>query len=207
MTPSDSHKALTADSALASIRRLARIVDPEPEHVFQVCRLAERLFDRTVSIHGLGKKARRWLSAAALLHDAGHTIAERGHHKHARDLILGYEMPGFSETERAAVAMIARYHRKAHPSESHKVFCDLDSDSKSLVTKLAAILRITDGLDRAHDAAVRDLRTKLLDSRIEIIAVLRRPSPTDLWGGQRKRGLFEETFGLEVTITGKIEEK
>ncbi len=206
MTRRQTDKAGAADPGLASVRRLAREIDPEPEHVFQVCKLAEILFDRTTDIHGLGADARRLLSAGALLHDIGHTISEQGHHKHARDLILGYELPGFSDTERATVAMIARYHRKAHPSNSHKVFCDLDCESQALVTKLAAILRIADGLDRAHDAAVRDVRTMMQDTRIEIVAVLRRPSPTDLWGGQRKRGLFEETFGLEVEIIGEITE-
>lgn len=207
MTRRLTDKALAADSGLASVRRLAREVDPEPEHAFQVCKLAEILFDRTPAIHGLGSDARRLLSAGALLHDIGHTISEQGHHKHARDLILGYELPGFTNSEQTVVAMIVRYHRKANPSESHKVYRDLDSGSQALVTRLAAILRIADGLDRAHDAAVRDIRTKLQDARIEIIAVLRRPSPTDLWGGQRKRDLFEETFGFEVEIIGEVEER
>ncbi|MCL4695243.1 MAG: HD domain-containing protein [Candidatus Hydrogenedentes bacterium] len=207
MTRRQPDKARAADPGLASVRRLAREVDPEPEHAFQVCKLAEILFDRTTAVHGLGSDARRLLSAGALLHDIGHTIGEQGHHKHARDMIRSYDLPGFSGTERAIVAAIARYHRKAHPSKSHKIFCELDSDSQALVTRLAAILRIADGLDRAHDAAVRDLRAELQETRIAITAGLHRSSPTDIWGGQRKRGLFEETFGLEVEITGEVEER
>ena len=193
------------DSSLAAIRRLAREVDPEPAHAFQVCRSAQLLFDRTNAIHGLDHAARRLLTAAALLHDIGHTISVQGHHKHARDLILGYDLQGFTERERSIVACVARYHRKAHPRSNHKVFADLVHDDQTLVECLAALLRIADGLDRAHDAAVRDIRVKQTDDAVVIHAVLRRPSPTDIWGGQRKSGLFQEAFGIGIEIVGEVE--
>lgn len=190
----------SAARSLTAVRRIARKVDPEPSHAFQVCRLAELLFDRTRNIHHLDDSARRLLTAGALLHDNGHTISMQGHHKHARDLIMTYDLPGFSDREKAMVASIARYHRKAHPNPSHQVFGDLNSSDQHLVRQLAAILRIADGLDRAHDAAVRDVRVSQSDEALTIHAILRRPSPTDIWGGLRKRGLFEEVFELKVEI-------
>jgi len=193
------------DRSLAAIRRLAREVDPEPAHAFQVCRLAQIFFDRTKEIHGLDRDARRLITAAALLHDIGHTISVQGHHKHARDLILDYDLNGFTDRERSIVACVARYHRKAHPRPGHKVFADLVHDDQTLVTRLAALLRIADGLDRAHDAAVRDIRVKQTNDAVVIHAALRRPSPTDIWGGQRKCGLFQEAFGIGIEIAGEVE--
>jgi exopolyphosphatase/guanosine-5'-triphosphate,3'-diphosphate pyrophosphatase len=196
-----------ADQSLAAVRRLARAIDPEPAHAFQVCRIAETLFDRLKEVHHLDRNARRLLTAAALLHDVGHTVSYQGHHQHARDLILGYDLPGFSEVERAIVACVARYHRKAHPSPKHRVFSDLDADGQALVRRLAAILRIADGLDRAHDAAVRELRTEMAEAKLVIHVLMRQPSSTDIWGGRRKCGLFEEVFDLLVEIVEESDEK
>ncbi len=195
------------DHALAAVRRLAREVDPEPSHAFQVCRLAQQLFDRTAKLHGLDKKARRLLTAAALLHDIGHTISVQGHHKHARDLILSYELTGFSERERSIIACVARYHRKAHPRPHHKVFRDLNETGQALVSRLSAVLRIADGLDRAHDAAVCGFRVRRGHDTVTIHALLRRPSSTDIWGGLRKRGLFEEVFKVAVEIIVEAEDR
>lgn len=196
-----------SDQALAAVRRLARDVDPEPPHAFQVCRLAQQLFDRTAKLHGLDKASRRLLTAAALLHDIGHTISVQGHHKHARDLILSYELPGFSKRDRSIIACVARYHRKAHPRPGHKVFCDLSETDQAIVRQLAAVLRIADGLDRAHDAAVHGFRVTREDDTVTIRALLRRPSSMDVWGGQRKRELFEEVFNVAVEIVGEVEDE
>ncbi|MCC6696060.1 MAG: HD domain-containing protein [Candidatus Hydrogenedentes bacterium] len=206
MTMARKRKAGTLrGEALTSVRRMARKVEPEPGHAFQVCRVSEQLFDAASELHGLGPHARTLLSAAALLHDVGLAAGVNAHHKHARDLILGYDLPGFTERERMMIACIARYHRKALPKPTHKVFRDLDKEEQAVVTRLAALLRIGDGFDRAHDAAVRQLSVKQDAGQVTIRAHLRHPSPTDVWGAARKTDLFESTFGVKVLIESKEE--
>ena len=202
MTPQRKRKSdsLHGD-ALAGVRRLVRTVDPESGHAFQVCRLSEQLFDATTKEHGLSQHARTLLSAAALLHDVGLTVDVNTHHKRSRDLILGYDLTGFTERERMMVACIARYHRKGPPQPTHKVFRDLDAEEQALVTRLASLLRIGDGFDRAHDAAVRKLSVKREEGQVTILAHMRHPSPTDLWGATRKSELFESMIGVKVVIT------
>ncbi|MBM3289042.1 MAG: HD domain-containing protein [Candidatus Hydrogenedentes bacterium] len=190
---------------LVAVRRLARKLDPEPGHAFQVCRNALELFDATRSLHGLGRPARRLLGAAALLHDIGHTIDVVGHHKHSRDLILNMELPEFTRREKCIVACVARYHRKAHPSSSHATFCDLKDRDRRLVEMLAAILRIADGLDRSHRASCRHVRVRQDDTQVAVIVDQRKPNPTDIWGAVRKRRLFEDVFHVKVVIQASSE--
>lgn len=185
---------------METIRELSRELDPEPEHVFHVCELAMSLYAATRALHGLGEHEQRLLEAAALLHDTGYKIDAERHHKCSRDIILGLDLPGFSKRDRAVIACIARYHRKGHPQPKHKTFCDLSVEEQDLVRKLAAVLRIADGLDRAHVAATRSLHVER-EGRVVNIRVEQEPaSPADLWGGLRKRGLFEEVFGVRVEI-------
>ena len=188
------------DKAVLHVRRVARRIDPEPGHAFQVCKNALALFDATSGLHKLSAADRRLLESAALLHDTGHTIEFSRHHKHSRDLIMDMELPGFTRRERRIIACVARYHRKAHPDAKHAVYCDLSRIERRRVEKLAAILRIADGLDRCHAASCRQIRATTSKTKVAIEVQQRQPSPVDIWGAQRKQKLFEEVFGVTVTI-------
>ncbi|MCC6152969.1 MAG: HD domain-containing protein [Candidatus Hydrogenedentes bacterium] len=188
------------DAGLRAVRKIARELDPEPEHVFQVCRNAEVLFRATAELHGLGARELRILCAAALLHDIGHTVDIIGHHKHSRDLIMKMELDSFSRREHRILACVARYHRKAYPKPSHNLYEDLKKSDQALVQKLAGILRIADGLDRSHNATCKSIKAEPSDGALILRVQQRRNTPTDIWGAQRKRGLFEEVFGLRVQI-------
>ena len=91
------------------------------------------------------------LYLAALLHDIGHAIADKGHHKHSRYLILHSALTQrWDEPLRNDVAAIALSHRKkASKSWLHERFFDQVD-----VMKLAALLRIADSLDRNHRGLV-----------------------------------------------------
>lgn len=188
------------DRGMLAVRRCARKLDPEPPHVFQVCKNAMALFDATREIHRMGKADERLLCAAALLHDIGHTVGAARHHKHSRDLILKLDIPEFSDREKRIVACVARYHRKAHPSRAHSVFSDLNPMDQRRVEKLAALLRIADGLDRTHSASCKRLQLFITGKTLTIFVLQRTPNPIDIWGAQRKQSLFEEVYGVRMTI-------
>lgn len=185
---------------IEAVRMMANELDIEPSHAFQVCKTALSLFDQTGMLHKLGAHERDLLEAAALLHDTGYHIGVQKHHKHSRDIIMGQELPGFDETERKIIACIARYHRKAEPRPEHTLFGTLETAGQEVVLRLAAILRVADGLDRLHIASAQSIRVEHDESLVRIIVEQRRPCPTDLWGGQRKCGLFERVFNLRVEL-------
>ena len=145
---------------LDALRALAREIDLEPDHVFQVCKTALSIFDQTHELHLLGAAERPLLEAGALLHDCGFQRGPQRHHKHSRDLILELELPGFSDSEKKIVACVARYHRKAAPEPTHAVFRDLSPQEQAVVSRLAAILRVADGLDRLHVASAQSIRVE-----------------------------------------------
>lgn len=200
LRPDLAGRAESKRTGLAVVRQLADELDPEPEHARHVRKLARSLFDQTKSLHGLGNRERRMLEAAALLHDTGLRRGVERHHKRSRDIILSHDLPGFSEEEQAIIACLARYHRKGKPQPQHRVFCELSEDARRTVCVLAGILRIADGLDRAHLSASRGLRVTLNGKACRIWVAQVPVSQTDIWGGMRKRDLFEEVFGVRVEI-------
>ncbi len=194
---------LLGKKARAAIEDLRRRYYVDPQHTTQVCRLALALFHQTMELHGLAPQARELLEAGALLHDLGRSQGDQGHHKRSRDLILEHGLPGFPLDELRTVACLARYHRKADPDPGHRSFNDLPEQLQEIVRRLAAILRIADGLDRAHESTVEEIRAEAAPGGWRIAVRQTRPSRMDIWGAERKAGLFEAVFGVKTEIAAE----
>ncbi|RJP34637.1 MAG: HD domain-containing protein [Candidatus Omnitrophota bacterium] len=179
---------------------LMRELEQDPAHAVHVARLSVALFDQLVELHGCGISERVLLECAALMHDIGWSISTKKHHKHSLLLILQAELPSFDERERQIVANTARYHRQSLPKAKHGEFRLLDEADQQLVRKLASLLRIADGLDRTHGGAVAGCECRF-DAKACVI-VLHAPSSCkkELQAVQRKKNLFEETFGATLLL-------
>lgn len=108
-----------------------------------------------------GISARSSLLAAALLHDVGKSQGEKGHHKTSFDLIRAHGNPlGWKPADLQRAAVVARFHRGALPTRSHKALRDLLPNEQKATVQLAAILRLANALDTEHDGGVRRLRVE-----------------------------------------------
>src|SRR3970282_997690 len=102
---------------------------------------------------GADPSERALLEAACLLHDVGQVVSYRKHHRHSFQLILHAERLSFTARDRYLVALISRYHRRKGPSRRHEEFSRLPGDEEAIVRRVAALLRIADGLGRGHSSA------------------------------------------------------
>ena len=167
-------------------------------HVQQVTRLAVQLFDQTAALHELPDSARPVLQAGALGHDIGYQRSPKRHHKESFHLLRKRLRPLVGDELATMIACVARYHRKALPKARHVGFRDLAAPARLTVERLAALLRIADGLDRAHLQRVRQTHSRITPVRWQLIAI--GAGETELWGAERKAGLAERAFGRAVEI-------
>lgn len=130
----------------------------DPAHGRQVAMLAVRLFDQLQAEHGLGPRERLLLEVAGLLHDVGIYVNLRAHHKHAQYLLSVTDIFGLGRDDMAVIANVARYHRRSTPQRSHLPYASLDSETRVLINKLAAILRVANALDADHLQKLKDVR-------------------------------------------------
>jgi exopolyphosphatase/guanosine-5'-triphosphate,3'-diphosphate pyrophosphatase len=142
---------------LGAVERLAQHYEHLGGHQRHVARLALVLFERLSSLHGLAPGDRDLLWAAAILHGIGRFVAESGHHKHAAYLIRNSELEGWRDDERALIAQVARYYRKAMPKPAHLDYAVLDPATSTASTSWRRCLRIADGLDIRHLGTVTDV--------------------------------------------------
>jgi exopolyphosphatase/guanosine-5'-triphosphate,3'-diphosphate pyrophosphatase len=143
---------------LASASALGEKYRYDAPHARHVAMLATRLFDDLRAEHGLGVRDRLLLEVAALLHDIGIFVSLRSHHKHSQYILSVSEIFGLGRDDMAILSNIARYHRRAAPNKSHLPYMALDAESRVLVNKLGAILRVANALDADHLQKVRDVR-------------------------------------------------
>ena len=179
---------------------LANRYNCDETHWRTVSRLAVNLFDLINDIHGLKPRDRVLLEIVGVLHEVGLFISNRQHHKHSFYLLKNSELPGITSEEQYLISVVSRYHRRATPKTSHTEYMTLAPDDRVRVSKLAAILRVADALDRAHQGKIRDMQAVIEDERV----ILRVLGPQDLtlerWGLSRKADMFQQVFGRKIVL-------
>jgi len=189
-----------ADQKLRGVHAVGKRFGYEEAHSHQVARLAETIFDALAAPENLSRHQRLLLSSAALLHDVGYHIAHESHHKHSLYLIANSELTGFSESERALIANIARYHKGSLPKEHHPHYAALSGADRLTVSRLAGILRLADALDRRHDNRVRELLCTRRRNVVDIQVLSVSECESELTEGERRLRLFEDAFDCKVRL-------
>jgi exopolyphosphatase/guanosine-5'-triphosphate,3'-diphosphate pyrophosphatase len=191
-----------SDIRYNSVLNLSQQFHNEIKHGKQVAELALKIFDQTEKLHHLSINEREYLEVAALLHEIGLAISHALHHRHSYYIIKNAELMGFTENEKEIIANAARYHRKSHPKIKHDGFRLLSLEDQQLVSKLAAILRIADGLDRTHNGKIVDVKIKSVGKklRFQISTKNKKDIEIEFWGAERKKYLFEDIFNVTVSF-------
>ncbi len=172
-------------------------------HAYEVRKLSLMLFDEVhKNLKEISSKYRKILENAALLHDIGYNIDSEKHNKHAYKMICEKGIDGYEDEELEIIALTARYHRGAIPKKSkHKEFKALSKKGKKAVKRLAAILRIADGLDRAHMNLINSLKSEYDEENNIFYILLKSNIPErnpDITYAVRKKDLFEKAFKVQV---------
>ena len=188
------------EKVIAAATALAQRCGYDRPHTEQVTRLARVLLDKLAGQHGLGETERFLLHCAGLLHDIGWCEGGKAHHKTAMRLILADQTIPLDERERAIVACVARYHRKAGPRGRHECFAGLSDEDRRTVRLLAGILRVADGLDYTHGAVVRDLDVEVHPGQVEIVCHTDGDGAGELASARKKADVLEQALGRVVSL-------
>jgi exopolyphosphatase/guanosine-5'-triphosphate,3'-diphosphate pyrophosphatase len=184
--------AATPDEAAL---RLAHRCDDDMPHSRHVAKLCARIVESLPLVMRPSPREQLLLRLAAELHDIGVFVEYEKHHKHSWALIRNARLPGLTSEELAIVAAVARYHRKSLPRMDHIEFAMLTRSGRGLAGRLAAILRIADGLDRSHEQRVRDIHIKVHKNRTQFILVGENDLSAELAAARKKSDLWKRVFG------------
>jgi exopolyphosphatase/guanosine-5'-triphosphate,3'-diphosphate pyrophosphatase len=191
-----------ARQMLAGVRSFARRLAPlafDQHHAGHVRELSLMLFDQLQPVHHLLPRTRVLLEAGAHLHDLGHIVSHRGHHKHGEYLVYNGDIPGLNGRDRAIVAALVRYHnKKAEPSRSHAVYSLLGRTEQQTVRRIASLLRIAEALDHSHRERVLKMKAVYRAGAVALQVYARGDARDDLLDAAQSSGLFEKEFHVRV---------
>jgi len=187
----------------ASVLSLAQRTDCDLKHGMHVAKLASRIFDQTKPLHALEHQMTALLESAALLHEAGLHVSDRAHHKHSYYLIRHADLRGFTDEEILIIANAARYYRKSTPEAGHENFAELTPTQQQDVEKLAAILRIAEGLDRGHRGSVRDVAVRVRRDQALFTVRTRSNASVEIASAMKRAKYFAQLFDVEVRFEAR----
>ncbi len=197
---------LRGESPLAVFRRqivgsVEGILDKfgaDRRHAEKVRQLSVELFEALGRYLDLNEKDGLLLELAALLHDIGRFISDRDHHKHSLYLVNWTEIVGLSERDRRLIGMVARYHRKGRPRPEHIEYGSLSPENRMRVSKLAALLRLADAMDRSHRQLVRHVVVGVGESELDLAADAASDITVEAEAIRLKSNLISDLTGLTV---------
>lgn len=151
------------DASFDSVVRLAQRCSVDLIRSAHVTDLALQILRQLCEIYDLDEIDERILIAASYLANSGASISYSKHHLHSYYIIRNADLLGFNDDEIEMIALIARYHRKSTPKQTHPEFARLNDEQRFQIELLAGILRIATALDRSHDQCVS--RIKVIPDR------------------------------------------
>ncbi|WP_232842645.1 MULTISPECIES: HD domain-containing protein [Lactobacillaceae] len=192
-----NHKYHFENQILASADDLAQRFRVEPHHMELVRHFALHLFDQLKTLHRLTPRDRLLLQIAAIVHDIGGFIDTHEHYLHSDYVLKQSEMLGLSAEETQIIAAVSRYHSTRTPAEDITHFQQLTTEKRLTVAKLAAILRLADALDDAHQQTIQRISVSVRTNKVIITAFSDDDLSLIRWAFNYKAQFFTDVFGLQ----------
>lgn len=187
---------------LTAARSFANRVDHDTTHGEHVRLLARALFHQLRDVHGIPDDRGVLLEVAALLHDVGEVVNQRGHHKHSEYMIRWGRIPGLDENGREMVALMARCHRKDAVRAKEIINSStLSKELRGQLRKLTALLRVADSMDTDHRSRVEQVVCTRMGEAIVLDLVVRDGPSRDDPRLLRKADMLKDELGLDVRVT------
>jgi hypothetical protein len=188
------------DEIKASVSDLAAVYSEGLNHSRKVTDLALMLFDDLEPLHRMGTRERILLEYAGLLHDIGWKFGKRGHSSRSADMIRSDDNLPLDIMDRGIIGLIAKAHRGKIRFESDGFFPLLSSHDRNNVLMLAALLRISDGLDYLHLGSIESVHCILNSQEIILEVSALQDISAEKARAILKSDLFIQVFERKLVI-------
>ena len=172
------------------------------KHRDETLNFSTLIFDKMEKFHKLGDK-KILLEIAVILHEVGYYTNSKDPRKSTFDIIKNLEIYGLKREEINMIAIIAKYDELTVPNVYDKEFEKLSKKDKLIVSKLIAIFRIANALDKAKKQKIKSLKIKLLNEKILFTGETDENFYLEKWAFDKCSPFFEEVFGVKPQLVFK----
>ncbi len=193
------------ESAIACAETTANSFSCNLDHSHRIAEIACKIFDKMKKIHGLDSSKRVLLELAAILHSCGSFVNVRQHNRCTFELIKGMDIFGLRQSEVLEIAFVAGSVSDNLSAEENPDFAWLPMEERIIVSKMAAIFRLANALDKSHRGKLRDLKISLEDDRVVFRSKASDNTLLERWAFEESAQFFKEVFGLSPELFIKFD--
>ena len=193
------------ESAIACAQTTAKRFGCNPDHSSRTGEIACEIFDKLKKVHGLDPSKRLLLELASILHSCGSFVNVRQHNQCTYDLIKGMDIFGLRQSEVLETAFVAGSVSHTLFAEENPGFAWLPNGERIVISKMAAIFRLANALDKSHRHKLRDLKIRLEDDRVLFKAKAADNTLLERWAFEESAQFFKEVFGLSPELSIKFD--
>lgn len=186
---------------LAAARNIGKRYGVNKAHIQMVTDIALCIFDSMKKVHGLGRRERMLLECAVYLHDCGKFISLSDTAEINYQIIMATEIIGLSHMEREMIALVVRFNTL--PIESFETLSrrtDIGLVEYLVVTKLAAILKLANGMDRSHVQKIVEIKAEVKEDQLNLMLKTNRDYTLEQGLLQDKTEFFEDVYGIRPVL-------
>lgn len=184
-------------NALASAKSIVDQYGCDKEHYSMVISFCEHIFNSLKKTHGFNAKNFLFLQIATIFHECGYYISSDNIISSTFSIISNTAIYGLSKHEISIIAMVAVCAQVDNILSESFYYIQLSDKEKILVSKLSAILKLGNSLDRSHKQKLKLLNTKLNGKTLTITISGIMDASLENWEFQRSALFFEDVFGIK----------
>ncbi len=169
-------------------------------HIENTYQYATLIFDKLKKLHGLDKRKKLLLDLAVILHEAGYYVNSKDPRISTFDIVKNLDLYGLSEKEVSLIANIVRYNEFTNPNKDDFEYSKLPQEDRLMVSKMVAIFRLCNALDKSKKQKLKNMRVKLSDENLTITAECDDNVYLEKWAVDRCKKFFEEVFGIKISL-------
>lgn len=190
------------EDILSAAKQLSKRYESFSPHIDALSKMSALVFDAMKKVHGMGRRERLLLQTAAILHDCGKYISLAHGPECAYNIIMESEIIGLTHLEREITACVVLYN--TYPLADYEDLSDkLDEESYMVVAKLAAILRVSNAMDRSHKQKFKNVKAAIRGKELVITIATIDDITLEKELFAAKADFFERVFGIQPVIREK----
>ena len=172
-----------------------------PAHALQVSKLSLKIYDELIrlSLISDNPEDRVILEAAAVLHDIGHP--QEPHHEVGFDF-LADEIPRLTSSEPISNAALSTLLSSVlwHNERSYLKRGSVEIIDRNRAEKIAAIIRVADGLDLISQPAIENIALSVEDRQLLFEVISKHSVELQIAQAESKSDLMQSAFALRDII-------
>lgn len=188
---------------ISCARTIAKHYYCDTLHIEETLNISKLIFDKMKGIHGLDDRKRLLLEMSIILHEVGYYINSKNPRMSTFDIIKNLDLYGLKKDEVLLISNIVKYDELSEPTLYDSEYLCFSKRNKLIISKLIAIFRISNALDKAKKQKIKSLKIKLLDEKILITGKTDENVYLEKWAFDKCTPFFKEVFGLKPQLIVK----